>query len=331
VRVALVTTWGTACGIAEHSAFLKQAVEDADPEIDIRVITDLHPKGILGLATPSLTPPFDLVVLNYHAALHSQWTPDAIRQVQEQHKIPVMVIYHDTGVPCNDQCLGIVTAADATVVHEPCDEFRGNPNVHYWRMGVPGWAGVWRHDFAGPRPILGSIGFPFPWKNYDQLARITAEIGWGLLLLAPGATVEQVERWRVINPYLDVQTAFTNARQAVSMLAGCDATAFAYTCQNAGQSAAILMGIAARKPVLAFAQCRQFRALFDDRVGRTAISWVENSFLDLGFILQQFVRIERVSPAIVALAEQESWAKLGVKFADLWQAMVVRDLPEPAA
>jgi hypothetical protein len=321
VRVALVTTWGTACGIAEHSAFLKQAVEAADPAISIEPITDLHPRAILEHGEAD----WDLVVLNYHAALHSQWTPAAIAELQT-HAVPVMVIYHDTGVPCNDQCFNIVAAADAAVVHEPCQEFRGNPNVHYWRMGVPGWTGKWQYDrtadsWCGRRPILGSIGFPFPWKNYDQLASLTGDLGWALLLIAPGATTEQAERWRLINPHLQVITTFPSATQAVSMLASCDATAFLYTCQNAGQSASILMGIAARKPVLALAGCRQFRALFLDPLGRTAISWVE-SFTDFGMILSHLTPMGRIAPPIVALAEQESWARLGVKFADLWQRLV---------
>jgi hypothetical protein len=333
VRVALVTTWETACGIAEHSAFLKQAVEAADPEIAITPITDLHPHAILGLETPSLKPPFDLVVLNYHAALHSQWTPQAIFDVQVRLKIPVMVIYHDTGVPCNDQCVGIVTAADAAVVHEPCAEFEGlRPGVFYWRMGVPAWPG--KHHAWGQetfwktwpdQPVLGSIGFAFPWKNYGTLAEITAAVGWALYLIAPQATTEEIGLWQKLNPATYVYSGFMAREEAIRKLAACDATAFTYTCQNAGQSASILMGIAARKPVFALESCRQFRALYQDPLANKYIRWC-TGFEQLQERLPNVIP-GRVDCGIVALAEQDSWPKLGHKFARLWRELAAAREP----
>jgi hypothetical protein len=331
VRVALVTTWATACGIAEHSAFLKQAVEAADPEIEIIPVTDLHPHKIL--AGPVDGTPADLVVLNYHAALHSQWTPQAIFDVQVKLKVPVMVIYHDTGVPCNDQCLGIVAAADAAVIHEPCAEFRGAPHVFYWRMGVPAWPG--KHHAWGQetfwktwpdQPVLGSIGFAFPWKNYGKLAEITAAVGWALYLIAPQATTEEIGLWQKLNPATYVYSGFMAREDAIRKLAACDATAFTYTCQNAGQSASVLMGIAARKPVFALESCRQFRALLADPLANKYVRWC-TGFEQLQERLPNVIP-GRVDCGIVALAEQDGWPKLGAKFADLWQRLVVRDLPE---
>lgn len=328
MRVALVTTWATACGIAEHSAFLKQAVESADPSIEITPITDLHPHALLS-PRPEGDP--DLIVLNYHAALLSQWTPDAIRLVQAQRQVPIVVIYHDTGVPNTDQCKQVSyvlrPGVDKMIVHEPFDDLPIQ-KVEYWRMGIPGWANPWEfsrslNSWSGPRPILGSIGFPFPWKNYDKLAEITAACGWALCLLAPGAKPDQIAAWERLNPHLLVRGDFVNAQSAVGVLSACDATAFAYTCQNGGQSAAILMGIAARKPVLAFEQCRQFRALKADPLGRLAIHWCDD-FAQMQAKLRYGIPIQRVAPAIVALAEQDSWSTLGVKYAHLW-----RELTEP--
>jgi len=310
LKVLLVTTWNAACGIAEHSWYLKEAVEAADPSIEIIPHTNLAPNS--SAAT------YDLLHLNYQAALLSRWTPDAIRTVQK-NGVRVVVTYHDTGVPNSDQCKTICAAADAFVVHEPCEDLQdplGTPRYHYWRMGVPGWTGEYRFD-TKRRPLLGSIGFPFPWKNYDQLARMTADAGWDLLLIAPGATAEQEAAWKQINPRTTVCTTFLPRQLAVEWLAGCDATAFLYVCHNTGQSGAILQGIAARKPVIALATCRQFRALFNDTLGRTAITWCE-TIEEVTFALEHFVRIERINPAIVALAEQDSWARLGQKYARLY-------------
>lgn len=313
MRVLLITTWDKACGIAEHSAMLKEAVEAADPSIVIEPCRELDP-GLL------MKPTFEgcaVVHLNYHAALHSQWTPGWIRSFQRIGK-KVLVTGHDTGVPNSDQLTGVIEAADAAVVHEPFDDLPAE-TTHYWRMGVPGWERPMQLQVDG-RPLLGTIGFPFGWKCYDQLAEITAALGWGLLLLAPGATIEQAEGWRARNPEVIVHGEFVTRWEAVSLLSACDATAFTYVTHNTGQSGAVLLGIAARKPVLALATCRQFRALFADPLGRTAITWVD-SFEDLQFALSHFVRIERVSPAIVALAEQESWSKLGAKYAQLYRSL----------
>lgn len=322
MRVALVTTWNKACGIAEHSRYLKMAM-DQTADIDIVVVEDLHPRALLPGTT--VFPPFDVVILNYHAALHSQWSAEAIRDMQSV--CPVLVIYHDTGIPNTEQAKSICAAASAVVVHEPdmeqdlvCDS-----GIHYWRMGVPDWTG-WVQFEYGPnswnegRPILGSIGFPFGWKCYDDLARVTKDNGWALFLIAAGATQEQIDHWCALNPCTQVMKHFVGSYSAIGWLAGCDATAFTYVCHNAGQSAAILMGIAARKPVIAFHNCRQFRALWADELASHTIRWCE-SFAQVGWQLRH-VPLQRCDPGIVALQEQESWRHLGPKFVGLLKEMV---------
>lgn len=314
LRVLLVTSWAEPCGIAEHSAQLKAAVEVADPAIAVEPRADaLDPARLI-------TRPSDLVHLNYHAALHSRWTPEAIRALQDRG-VRVIVTYHDTGVPNTDQCKGVCAAADAVVVHEPCADLP--ETVHYWRMGVADWPRLSTvfdraHDsWVGARPVLGSIGFPFPWKNYDSLAVITGKVGWALLLIAPGATADQIATWRQHNSHLQVVTDFPDRAWALALLAACDATAFCYTCQNGGQSAAILQGIAARKPVVAFHTCRQFRALAHDPLAVLTIRWAE-TFKDLEEQLL-LMPLGQIDAGMVALAEQESWAKLGAKYAGLYR------------
>jgi hypothetical protein len=306
MRVLLVTSWNAACGVSEHSRELKAAVEVADPTIRISPSTAaLDP--LAGDWTD-----VDLIHLNYHGALHSRWTPEVIAQVDR----PIVVTYHDTGVPNSDRCKAVCAAADAFVVHEPYDDLPGNGR--YWRMGVPDRpAGV---VSIGRRPRLGSIGFPFPWKHFDLLAEITARLGWDLRLIAPTATEAQCTGWRQANPRTEVYRDFLPHDQALAYLAACDATAFPYVCHNTGQSGAILQGVAARKPVIAFSTCRQFRALYADPVGRRAIRWAE-TVEDLERHLF-YLQLARVDPATVALAEQDSWTRLGQKYAALYREVV---------
>lgn len=323
LRVLLATPWDTACGIAEHSAMLKAAVEAADPQIEIVP----EPAALDPFTRAEVPGPIDLLHLNYHAALHSRWSAGAINLWRTSHGgTPVVVTYHDTGVPNSDQCKAVCDAADAVVVHEPCDDLPAE-KTHYWRMGVSDGAvpDQSQHAWAAglgqrSRPYLGTVGFPFPWKCYDELCRVTAANGWGIMLLAPNATPEDVARWRAINPYLVGGTGFAPRETVVGLLATCDATAFCYVTHNTGQSGAILQGIAARKPVIALRTCRQMRALALDPLGAETICWAE-TFEDVGGYLRH-LPLGRLDAGIVALAEQESWRHVGAKYAALYRQVM---------
>jgi hypothetical protein len=121
-----------------------------------------------------------------------------------------------------------------------------------------------------------------------------------------------------------VFTGFRSAGEIVSLLSGCDATIFAYECANTGTSGAIRLGLAARKPVIAWRGCRQFRDLLDDPLGHTAIRWCYG-FPALPQVLAQ-LPIQRVDPGIVQLAEGDSWARQATHYAAIFaEAMSRRD------
>lgn len=333
IPVLLATTWNTACGIAEHSKMLIAAVETADNDIGIDPRPEaLDPAWVLDHYHGPHDDctgrrPLTLLHLNYHRALHSRWTPEDVRRF-EIRGVRVIVTFHDTfgELPPDQLSYDLCRHASAFIVHEPCEGLA----ACYWRMGVPEWALPEAYDWSGwsqGRPILGTVGFPFPWKNYDEVAKRTKEAGWAFLLIAPEATAEQIKQWRTWNPWTQVISTFPSQLQVVSYLAGCDATAFCYTCANSGQSGAVLQGIAARKPVFAFETCRQFRALVLAESGRSAaaahpslIRWGE-TFDDLTYFLES-CPIGRVDPRSVALAERDSWSKLGQNYAALYRGML---------
>ena len=332
MNVLLATTWDTACGIAEHSAYLKAAVEAADHGIAIHPT----PEALDPAAADPYRHGWDLLHLNYHRALHSRWTPEKVRQVAKHRK--VVITFHDTfgEHPPDDLSRELCDAADAFIVHEPCE---GLPNAIYWRMGVPPPRSPMQFTFHGShppdpywrtlrwcfkgwdaQPVLGTVGFAFPWKNYERLCDLTREVGWALLLIAPGATTEQVVDWQSRHPDLWVIPEFTPRDQVVELLAGCDATAFCYTCANSGQSGAVLQGIAARKPVFAFETCRQFRALFADPIANKYVRWCR-TFEEFQQRLSNTI-LGRVDAGMVALAQQDSWTKLGANYAQLYRRLL---------
>jgi hypothetical protein len=319
VRVLLATSWGTAaCGIQSHSEMLIESVHAANQGITMIPSAEALDPNVLGQ-----TPRADILHLNYHRALHSRWTPDQVRRWQQSGPVKVVITFHDTfgELPPDQLSQDLCAVADAFIVHEPC---QGLEKAIYWRMGVPVYEGApfyagWRQS----RPVLGTVGFDFGWKNYDRLAEITAEIGWALTIVAPEMSEARQEQLWEKNPHTEFHLG-TEDPMPIAYLRGCDATAFMYTCGNSGQSAAILQGIAARKPVYALRTCRQFRSLYPIVQGDQwqVIHWVD-SFENLRerLIGDSLVRLD---PRVVRLADQESWTRLGHKHAALYQRLVAQ-------
>lgn len=314
MRVLLATSWGDQpCGIKAHSEMLIEAVQAADKGIEIVPSAEALDPNVLGHY-----PVIDIVHLNYHRALHSRWTPDQVRRWQQSGPAKVVITFHDTfgELPPDQLSYDLCAIADAFIVHEPCQVLA---RAIYWRMGVPVYEGNgFQANWAGSRPVLGTMGFDFGWKNYDRLAEITAEVGWALTIVAPEMSEARQDQLREKNPHMEFHLGVDNTL-AVAYLRGCDATAFMYTCGNSGQSAAILQGIAARKPVYALETCRQFRALYYPDTQVQAILWVE-SFEDLRSSLCH-APLQRLNPRMVLLADQESWPRLGKKYAALYRTL----------
>ncbi len=316
--ILLISPWNKPCGIADYAKQLKGAVEAADAEYRVTV-----EEFGAGRAWP-------LVHINYHEAVTAAWMPEHLQNLKALG-VKTVVTYHNTfgehtpeEMRANgDHRLDLLEAfcqvADAVVVHEPCRGLTGN--VKYWRQGVYAAQPAYQYTFMQypAQPILGSLGFPFPWKNYDTLCTMTRDAGWALVLLAPTATPADIQRWQTLNPYLYVRTDFIAAPEAVSLLAGCDATAFLYgTCAYAGTSGAVRFGIAARKPVLLFEGQRQMRDLLD--AYPTEFYWAD-SWADAAQILHE-LPIQRVDAGMVYVAEQDSWTRLGQKYVQLYRELL---------
>jgi glycosyltransferase involved in cell wall biosynthesis len=344
LKVLLVTSWNTPCGIAEYARLLKESAEKADPRIAILPDSEsLDPAACFSRLAWSNTGRndggrYDVVHLNHHDGLHSRWQAGQVQEITETG-VPVLVTYHDTRerlVDCH-KLNQLIDVASSVVVHEPVE----GAHVIYWRQGVPAaatmparysrvhgmadWingegvfqAGAWK---AYPQqPVLGTVGFNFPWKNYDKLAQVTGEEGWALVILSNNATPEDEARWKSMNSSILVVSGFQPQEVVVNYLAGCDATAFMYECANTGTSGAIRQGLAARKPVIAYGTCRQFRDLWGETCG---VFWVPtwDGFRHILSYMQPAAWDAPVS----AWAHAESWDQLGRKYAKLYRMLAGR-------
>lgn len=333
MNILAVSTYNTACGIADYCEQVKHAIEAVDPVHQVTPFTDLSPAGLLGPVVPQ---DFDILWLNYHAALHAAWDADAVRAAQKRGW-KVAITYHDTYPENSDKCRALHAAADGFIVHEPVTDLPGAVLI---RHGIPAAASPWHYTTRGPRydpvdagpmerccfkaydtqPVLGTVGFNFPWKNFDRVAEATGRLGWALAVLSNNATEEDARRWASSNPDILIVREFLPQALAIGYLAGCDATLFAYECANAGTSGAIRQGIAARKPVLAF-PCRQFDDLrgAEEELGFNVITWLTRGWHDLPEALST-VSIGRVHPAVMALAHTDGWPQQARKYLAVFEA-----------
>jgi hypothetical protein len=166
------------------------------------------------------------------------------------------------------------------------------------------------------------MGFDFPWKNFLRLAEETAKAGWAYVLLSHDMTDERAAEVKRLNPSSLVVREYLDTPTCVNYLAGCDATAFLYECANTGTSGAIRMGLAARKPVLAFSGCRQFRDLWQveqECVPHTGIRWV-NDWSEFAYVLVS-VRPGAWDSHVTNLATNDSWQRRGRDHAELYRIL----------
>lgn len=325
MKVLAVSTWGTPCGIADYLAQAKPAIEAADPSISISPYPEALDPAVAVMRGGWVSDAADVLWLNYHRGLHSRWTPEVVSAYQQQTHAKVVITFHDTrGEDAPDALtLALHDLTDAFIVHERCV---GLPKAILIRQGVAPSAlrdGYHRYPWPAAVPILGTIGWNFPWKNYDRLAEVSAACGWALTICCNNAIPEDRARWEKLNPKLVMIPGFRTHTEIVSYLAGCDATIFPYECANSGTSGAVRLGLAARKPVIAWRDCRQFRDLVDAELNIgplfEGIRWC-GGFDRLPRELSR-VPIQRVDPGIAHLANQDSWGNQGKKYAAVFKGL----------
>lgn len=337
MKILGISPYGNACGIAEYAKQLLEALERIGAPVHLWLpgAETLDPLEVLRsiLEAPDHDS-LDLIWVNHHAGLHSRWGPQHVAALQALG-IPVVVTLHDTRAGGfesrnSEQLLSLWEVADATIVHEPVADMPGvqvirqgiPPPAPYGRtygvaLGLPGGDAFLR--YLG-QPILGTVGFNFPWKNYDRICEICREVGWAQVILSTDATEADERRWRALNPWILVRRGFLDQETVLASLQSCSATAFCYECANNGTSGAIRLGIAARKPVYAFGHCRQFRDLWIAEANEepmAQIRWVVD-FDDLRRSLKTW-QVPTIDVGIVYLAERDSWDRQAGRYLGVFE------------
>jgi glycosyltransferase involved in cell wall biosynthesis len=305
-RVLLVTSDREECGIREYGRELIAAAARAGQEIVEFPYT--HPEQLLdrlcgGCAGQAGRP--DVIHLNHHAALHAAWTPDHIDALQRLG-YGVVVTQHDTFETAEimfERNLPDFRNADFLVVHEAITGIRAVGGVGSKRRGVVsriaqpvpahyrGWAT--RSQPPSRYGLLGLFGFDFPWKGFDVAIKAAKAAGWEVLLISGNLSIERAQALKALHPDgLEVVSRYLPTSEVVQLLSSCHATVFPYANGNSGTSGAVLVGIAARSPVILSppSVCRQFRDLAGDLQSAGALTWVEPTERQIAEALWEFTK-----------------------------------------
>lgn len=339
MNVLLVTSDRDACGIREYGRMLMAAVHKSDPSINFvewPYIGEIPPNVWDGR--------YQVLHLNHHAALHSAWTAHTVDMLQKD--LPVLVTQHDTYETWEImQARGFTDFrnAAALVVHEQVlgltDQLKNGgrggllPGVesmaYHIQQPVPE---IPLHACAnriatgpGYSYAVGTIGFDFDWKNFDLLVEAAREAGWSVMIISPGITAERARKLREMIPgKVLIYEQFMPWRDALTVLHQfCDATAFLHVGGFSGTSGSIRMGLGARRPVIAFEACRQFK----DLENHPGILWAggKNHVVEyLGWLAKSATAREILSKKVAELAERISWTHAGQQYAQLYKQVLGR-------
>ena len=331
-----VTSPNERCGIREYSNYLVSRLHLFGPGrgwachaawgSPEEVLEQLQ-EGIVRAYTnaPAGTVPLCAFWLNHHAALHSAWTPAHLARVVELG-FGVVVTQHDTfetrKIMDERSLPDFARVSDVVVTHEAVEGYAS----HVLPQGVlplPLSAGG-PEEMLDARPCVGTVGFDFPWKGFDDLVKAAKEAGWRVLILSNDMTDARVRQLQELYPggqvNVRVVRGWLSASRVVEQLAACDATAFLYSCGNSGTSGAIRLGIAARRPVLAYRGCRQFRDLTHDPNEQLSINWCDSLRAvedDLVMLATQRDYREGSIALVRALADRHGLDKQATRYSEL--------------
>ncbi|MHB8761287.1 MAG: glycosyltransferase [Coriobacteriia bacterium] len=227
MKIAMVTSWGTVCGIAQYTDYFMDAVVRLDPEVDFMVLAphpsnmhDSHrdtrrcwrqkeesPEELLRQISSSCP---DLVHIQYSHAFFTEAGLGLLVKSIRDMGIPVVVTFHST-TPVQGVSLGSVCSdlerASALVVHSPVDVERlrswglsGNVSViPLATTDKPDEAAAEVREaigLAAHTPVIASFGFLQPHKGVletiDATARLLREYPQ-ILYMAVSTTQANVE------------------------------------------------------------------------------------------------------------------------------------------
>lgn len=257
MKVGLITTWQTECGLAEYAKNLVECSEGVEFKIISFPLSFDH--------IVSETEGVDLIHFNYSSGWFNEVRLNEWQKFRKQGK-PTMLTFHDSS---DDMVMKIAPFGlfDKIVVHKKAAtcEYPDNVVVIPQPVRVVDVSGI---------PVyskIGTAGFPFPWKGFDRAAFAAHQLGVKFLaIMADSAQVNALIAREIVLgfcPTAEIIVDWLPYDAIVRRLAECAMTVFDYDTVYQqlplnGISAGVRFGIAARRPVIV-SRCKMFDDLLD--------------------------------------------------------------------
>lgn len=247
-KVLLITSSDQHCGIAEYGWNLVRNM----PDIEWTVVGHRYTNELELHATN-----FDVIHLNYQPGLFPELPWWFLYKTGRK-----VITLHNSHEGINKSEL--TDKFDSVVVHEKTLDMIADSNFHHVPMGISKPAPVAVSHL--PNNCIGSAGFPFPYKGFQNIASAATILGLGCGLImadSPHWNRDEVDHMCRINcPGVHIISEWLSESNVIASLQCCMVNVFAYSGEVAGISAAVRMGLASGQPIV-LTRCRQFRDLFD--------------------------------------------------------------------
>jgi len=320
IRVGLVTNWQEACAVAEYANSLVTHVND--PEIEFKIIS--RPLTFEHIMQESR----NVDVLHFNVAW---WLFDGLkgnewRTFRKRGK-RVLITLHESYEPEIRSLGGLGPAADAIVVHEePSDGIAWPEGFYYIPQGVRMVEFIQRCK-VNYQPKLGTLGFPFWWKNYQLTAKVARDLGLGFMFLMGKPKSDRMDMDSItheilgIHPEAEIVTGWQPYDYMVRRLSECVATVFPYNekAEIYGVSAGVRMGMAAGRPIIVSEHAQQFKDLkkYPDEVYVTHSSKLEEA---TRLVLRDVRNGCERKPS--ELLKDMSWSQCATKYVALYKQLM---------
>lgn len=245
-KVALITTWGERCGLAEYAMNLTKNCKATEFKIVPRPFDLNEVNGS------------EILHLNYEAGLFAPvFSSDAFLWKQREGYKTILTLH--TSHAGNNMQSGKILGFDRVVVHE-----RTQDNCTFIPMGIPDER---PRTKVSEETTVGTFGFPFNWKGFTEVVLACKQLGIRALAIAPESnhadTYQMKRHLESLYDNIEYYTQYFSQQEVIDLLGTCAATVFAYHGGNYGISAACRLGLATGMPIVLTKGCRQFRDLLE--------------------------------------------------------------------
>lgn len=247
--VGILSNLHEKCGSADHGRYLAKELRHYYNVL-------LSDKG------PELSG-CDVVIINWHPA-RIKLTDEMVRGFQRLGS-KVIVIYQNTLGVNTVERISSLDLADAVITHEPISRPTEVIPVGIWI--VKGLA-------EKVEPMIGTAGFPFPWKQLEITAGVAKSLGVKYRLMAPyydyDKEAEDLPGYikgisDILGPLADIHNEWLPVEDVIRELSECAVNVFWFNSQGLGalqgQSGSVRIGLAARRPII-ISRHRKFTTLF---------------------------------------------------------------------